>query len=177
MRIVRRDGWDAITLRGLAAEAGVSMGMVQHYFTTKEQMLRFAVEMMAEDTRQRIRQRVAELPQPIAPRTLVQTVLTEMIPDADRRPDEAEGAQVWVRRFLLPPDPDWPLSNGYAEVKTAVADQIQLVRPGKADAERDADALVALLDGMIYHIVTGNLTARAATAIISAQLDYVFGPQ
>ena len=43
-RITRRQGWDAISLRNVAAEAGVSMGMVQHYFTTKDQMLRFAVE-------------------------------------------------------------------------------------------------------------------------------------
>lgn len=174
-RITRRDGWDAISLRHLAAEAGVSMGMVQHYFVTKDQMLRFAVEMMAEDTKQRIRARVAALPQPVPPRQLVQTVLTEMIPDAERRAEEAEAAQVWVRRFALAPDPDSPLASGYTDVKNLLAEQIAQVRPGKADAERDADALIALLDGLIYNIVTGHQTARTANAIISAQLDYVFG--
>lgn len=174
-RITRREGWDAISLRNVAAEAGVSMGMVQHYFTTKDQMLRFAVEMMAEDTKQRIGQRVAELPQPIAPRQLVQTVLTEMIPDAGRRPDEAEGAGVWVRRFELAPDPNSPLHNGYDEVKGMISQQILLVRAGKADAERDADALIALLDGLIYNIVTGHQSPDLARAIMRAQLDYVFG--
>lgn len=174
-RITRSEGWDAITLRHLAAEAGVSMGMVQHYFTTKDQMLRFAVEMMAEDTKQRIRDRVAALPQPVAPRPFVQTVLTEMIPDADRRAVEAEAADVWVRRFLLPPDPDSPLHNGYDEIRNLVAEQIVLVRPGRADAERDADALIALVDGLIYNIVTGHQTASGATEILAAQLDYVFG--
>jgi AcrR family transcriptional regulator len=174
-RITRREGWDAITLRHLAAEAGVSMGMVQHYFSTKDQLLRFAVEMMGEDVKQRIRLRVAELPQPVGPRQLVQTVLTEMIPNVDRRATEAEAADVWVRRFLLPPDPGSPLHNGYDEVKTLISEQILLVRPGRTDAERDADALIALLDGLIYHIVTGHQTARGAIAIIEAQLDYVFG--
>lgn len=175
MVITRRDGWDAISLRHVAAEAGVSMGMVQHYFTTKDQMLRFAVEMMGEDTKQRIRARVAALPQPIAPRRLVQLVLTEMIPDPQRRPEEAQAAEVWVRRFAITPDPDSPLASGYDDVKNLFADQIGQVRPGKAAAERDADALIALLDGLIYNIVTGNQTARTANAIMRAQLDYVFG--
>ena len=78
MRITRADGWDAISLRKVAAEAGTSLGTVQHYFSTKEEMLRFAVEMMAEDTRRRIRERVAALPQPHPPRVLVETVLTEI---------------------------------------------------------------------------------------------------
>ncbi|HEX4222563.1 MAG TPA: TetR/AcrR family transcriptional regulator [Pseudonocardiaceae bacterium] len=176
LRITRRDGWDAISLRHVAAEAGVSMGMVQHYFTTKDEMLRFAVEMMAEDTKQRMRQRVAELPQPVSPRLLVQTMLTEMIPDADRRANEALGADIWVIRFLLAPKPESPLHSGYDQVKGAVADQITLVRPGRADAERDADALIALIDGLIYNIVTGHQDARTAVAIVRAQLDYVFGP-
>jgi AcrR family transcriptional regulator len=175
MIITRRDGWDAISLRHVAAEAGVSMGMVQHYFTTKDQMLRFAVEMMAEDTKQRIRARVAALPQPIAPRQLVATVLTEMIPDAARRPEEAQAAELWVRRFAIAPDPNSPLAGGYDDVKNLLAGQIGQVRPGKAAAERDADALIALLDGLIYNIVTGNQTACIANAIMLAQLDYVFG--
>ena len=175
MVITRRDGWDAISLRHVAAEAGVSMGMVQHYFTTKDQMLRFAVEMMGEDTKQRIRARVAALPQPIAPRRLVQIVLTEMIPDPQRRPEEAQAAELWVRRFALAPDPNSQLASGYDDVKNLFADRIGQVRPGKAAAERDAEALIALLDGLIYNIVTGKQTARTANAIMRAQLDYVFG--
>lgn len=83
-----------------------------------------------------------------------------MIPNVDRRATEAEAADVWVRRFLLPPDPGSPLHNGYDEVKTLISEQI---------------LLIALLDGLIYRIVTGHQTARGAIAIIEAQLDYVFG--
>lgn len=77
-RITRRDGWDAVSLRKVAAQAGVSMGMVQHYFTTKDEMLRFAIEMISEDVRGRIRARVAKLPEGHGPRLLVWTVLSEM---------------------------------------------------------------------------------------------------
>jgi TetR/AcrR family transcriptional repressor of bet genes len=176
MRITRREGWDAICLRKVAAEAGVSMGMVQHYFTTKDEMLRFAIEMMDEDTRQRIRARVAELPQPVTPRVLVGTVLTEMIPRASRREAEAEGAKVWIRRFMLRPESSAVLTKGAADVKTGLTDQIRLACPTKpqAEVERDAATLMALLDGLILNIVSGQQTADSATEILNAQLDHVF---
>jgi AcrR family transcriptional regulator len=175
MRITRKDGWDGVSLRKLAAEAGVSMGMVQHYFTTKDEMLRFAIEMMAEDTRQRIRRRVADLPEPPTPRLLVETVLTEMIPDPGRRAVEAEAAKVWMRRFMLRPESQAVLSQGAADLRTALTDQILLGRPGdRADAERNANTLIALLDGLIFNIVVGQQTAESATAILTAQLDCIF---
>ena len=175
MRITRKDGWDGVSLRKVAAEAGVSMGMVQHYFTTKDEMLRFAIEMMAEDTRQRIRRRIAELSEPPTPRLLVETVLTEMIPYPGRRATEAEAAKVWIRRFLLRPESQAALSQGAADLRAALTAQILLARPGEqADAERDADTLIALLDGLIYNIVIGQQTAESATAILTTQIDHIF---
>jgi TetR/AcrR family transcriptional regulator, transcriptional repressor of bet genes len=175
MRITRRDGWDGVSLRKIAAEAGVSMGMVQHYFATKDEMLRFAIEMMADDTRQRIRERVAALPQPPTPRVLVETVLTEMIPRTSRRATEAEGAEVWIRRFLLRPESRAILDKGGEELKAALTAQILLARPeDQAAAERDAGALMALIDGLIFNIVVGQLNEDTATEILRAQLDYVF---
>jgi AcrR family transcriptional regulator len=176
MRITRKDGWDGVSLRKVAAEAGVSMGMVQHYFTTKDEMLRFAIEMMAEDTRARIRRRVADLPEPPTPRLLVETVLTEMIPDPGRRATEAEAAKVWIRRFMLRPESRAALRDGAADLRTALTEQILLGRPGdRAAAQRDADTLIALLDGLIFNIVVGQQTAETATAILTAQLDHIFG--
>ena len=176
MRITRADGWDAITVRRVAAEAGTSVGTVQHYFSTKDEMLRFAIEMMADDTRRRIRERVAALPQPAAPRVLVETVLTEMIPDPKRRPAEAEAADVWMRRFTLSPSSTATLAEGGRELMTGLAEAIHAGRGGDpADAWRDAGALIALLDGLIFNIVVGTQTAETAIATIRAQLDYVFG--
>lgn len=175
MRITRSDGWDGVSLRKIAAEAGVSMGMVQHYFATKDEMLRFAIEMMAEDVRTRIRERVAALPQPIAPRVLVETALSEMIPRASRRTAETEGAEVWMRRFLLRPESRAIINNGAGDLRAGLITQILLARPGdQAGAERDAGALMALIDGLIFNIVMGLLDDDTATEILRGQLDYIF---
>jgi AcrR family transcriptional regulator len=177
MRITRRDGWDAISLRKVAAEAGVSMGMVQHYFSTKDEMLRFAIEMITEDVRRRIRARVATLPENHSPRLLVWTVLSEMIPSPARRTEEVEAAYVFVRRFLLSPSSAAQFTRDGAELKQAIKDQILLGRKGSdADAERDAGGLVAMLNGLMYEFVAGAQTSESALDTMRAQVEFVFGP-
>jgi AcrR family transcriptional regulator len=179
-RLTRSDGWEAISLRKVAAEAGVSMGMVQHYFKTTDEMLRFALEVMSEDVRARIRRRIAALPEPHTPRLLVHTVLTEMIPHPARRRAEMDGAAVFIRRFLLAPASAAALAPGGVELNNGLVDQIRASRATRATAtdstaERDAAGLLALLDGLIFAIVTGQQTSETALAILETQLDYVFG--
>lgn len=179
-RVTRRAGWDAVSVRKVAAEAGVSVGMVQHYFTTKDELLRFAFEMIDEDVRQRIRGRIADLPQPHTPRRLVGTVLTEMIPQPSRRQTEADAATVFLERFSLPPEHATQVAAGAEQVRNGLIDQIRLARANSGDAraaERDADGLLALLDGLILHIVTGQLTSESALEILETQLDRVLGTE
>jgi TetR/AcrR family transcriptional regulator, transcriptional repressor of bet genes len=180
-RITRREGWDAISLRKVAAEAGVSMGMVQHYFTTKDEMLRFAIEMIEEDVRARVRERVAKLPQPHTPRLLVWTVLSEMIPRPTRRTTEIEAAEIFMRRFMLSPESKARFAASGGQLRTAIRDQILLSRKdsgprAEADADRDAGGLVALLNGLMFDFVTGEQTADGALAAMRAQIEFVFGP-
>jgi AcrR family transcriptional regulator len=176
-RLTREQGWEAISLRKVAAQAGVSMGMVQHYFTTKDDMLRFALEMISEDVRARIRVRTAELPEPHTPRALVETVLTEMIPQPSRRQSELDAAAVFIRRFMLKPESAAGLAAGGVELKSVLIEQIRLSQAtgdGEA-AERDAGGLLALLDGLMFAIVTSQQTPQTAMGILHTQLDHVFG--
>jgi AcrR family transcriptional regulator len=176
-RITRRDGWDAISLRKVAAEAGVSMGMVQHYFTTKDEMLAFAIEMISEDVRMRIRARVAKLPQQHTPRRLVWTVLSEMIPRPSRRTTEVEAANVFVRRFTLSPRSAARFRADGVELRAAIKDQILLARKGsEAAADRDAGGLIALFNGLMFEFVTGDQTSDTALETLRTQIEFVFGP-
>lgn len=47
-RVVADHGFAGASLRHVAAEADVSMGLVQHYFRTKEEMLGFAMAAVAQ---------------------------------------------------------------------------------------------------------------------------------
>ena len=47
-RLAVARGADAVSMRDVAAEAGVSLGMVQHYFRSKDEMLLFALDHMRD---------------------------------------------------------------------------------------------------------------------------------
>ena len=66
------------------------------------------------------------------------------------------------------------LRKGAADLRAGLTEQIQLGRLGdRAAAERDADILIVLLDGLIFNIAIGQQTAESATAILTAQLDLI----
>ncbi|RZQ61853.1 TetR/AcrR family transcriptional regulator [Amycolatopsis suaedae] len=48
LRVVARDGIEEVSVRTVAAEAGISPGAVQKYFPAKEELLEFAFEMTGE---------------------------------------------------------------------------------------------------------------------------------
>ncbi|MFI9387668.1 TetR/AcrR family transcriptional regulator [Kutzneria sp. NPDC052558] len=170
-RITRRDGWEAITLRGVAAEAGVSMGLVQHYFRSKDEMLRFALEIIVDDVRAELRRVVAALPEPRTPRQLVTAVMMELVPRD--RPNEAETAAVFMRRLQLRPESLARLGAGQPDLRELLAEQIRLARPD-TDADLAADGLIALLEGLIFVVVTGQQSSATARKVMAAQLDHVF---
>ncbi len=58
LELASREGVERVTLRAVAAEARVSMGQVQHYFATKEDMLLYAVEHAMQGMERRIHERV-----------------------------------------------------------------------------------------------------------------------
>lgn len=60
-RILGRDGAHAVTMRAVAAEAGVSLRLVQYYGKDKAQLLTAALERLADKSIRRWRERSAEL--------------------------------------------------------------------------------------------------------------------
>jgi len=53
-RLAARRGLEGVSLRHVAVEAGVSMGQIQHYFTTKDEMLLFALRTMSDRVERRL---------------------------------------------------------------------------------------------------------------------------
>ncbi|GAA3213481.1 hypothetical protein GCM10020256_13660 [Streptomyces thermocoprophilus] len=57
--LIAHSGMEAVSLRDVATQAGVSMGAVQRCFRTKEDMLLFALEHIAQHVSDRANQRIA----------------------------------------------------------------------------------------------------------------------
>lgn len=172
-RVVARDGFEEVSLRRVAAEAGVSMGLVQHYFRTKEQMLLFALDTMEELAGARFAAELAALPDPPPPRAAVRAFLFQLLP-LDEAQTEGHLLYALLGGALRYDQIGERLRTGMAQLHQYFVAQIAAV--GHApDPEVAAATLLALADGLAAHVLVGYLTPAAATAALDGQLDAVFG--
>src|ERR1700754_297226 len=88
MRVAAEQGLEAVSLRHVAAAAGVSAGVVPHYFRTKGEVMGFATNVVRERSQKRIESALAALGPDPAPRLFVRTMLAALLPlDAATRED------------------------------------------------------------------------------------------
>jgi AcrR family transcriptional regulator len=149
-RLASREGLDAVTMRGVAAEAGWSTGAVAHYFADKEELVLFAFETVADRVGRRI-VRAAE--QGRGPLELVRGQLVEGLPlDAERRAE----VRLWFAFLALAetrPQLARAGREAYREWRDRIAEtledgQRQGLVDESIDPAREAAALVALVDGL-----------------------------
>jgi AcrR family transcriptional regulator len=140
-RIVARDGVEAVTVRAVAAETGMSTSVVSHYFADKADLLRLAFHLVVERTRARA------LTAPAGGRA--RALLAAALPLDDERRTEA---RIWFSLLGLAiarPELAADQQRTYAAWRTALAAALREegLRPG-LDAEAAAAALIGLVDGL-----------------------------
>ncbi|MEV0648426.1 TetR/AcrR family transcriptional regulator [Phytomonospora sp. NPDC050363] len=169
-RIIATRGLDAVSLRDVAAEAGVSMGAVQHYFKTKEDMLVFALEDVNERGAARVGEYLAAIPD-AGPRDTLRGVLLQMLPvDEESREAVAVGLAFWAKAATSPRLAEH-LREGYGALRDLIALLLGQSKPAPGvDAADEADALFALAEGLSSHILVGHREPATAVRIIDAQL-------
>lgn len=171
VRIAGSQGLGAVSLREVALEAGVSMGAVQHYFASKDEMLLYALRhwlSLEPHPASRVRQRLAS--PPAEPKAILRTLAAEYLPHDEHSRADATVAFAFASR---------------ATVETALA---QVLRPAFAafvetlrtvlensktplDAYAEAQRLAALLDGLRLPVLTGALRYEDALAAAHRHLD------
>jgi DNA-binding transcriptional regulator YbjK len=78
-RLVAHGGVEAVSLRSVAAEAGVSMGRVQYYFPTKDDLLLHGLQEAHRRMESRITARLAEQDDHVGERGMLLAVLDELL--------------------------------------------------------------------------------------------------
>ncbi|GAA3341574.1 hypothetical protein GCM10020358_33470 [Amorphoplanes nipponensis] len=61
MRVAAEQGLESVSLRHVATRAGVSAGMVQHYFDSRDEMMAFALSVVRERSALRVTEALAAL--------------------------------------------------------------------------------------------------------------------
>ena len=174
MRLAATRGLQEVSLRHVAAQAGVSTGMVQHYFRTKDEMMMFALGMVMDRIRERSQAELA----PASPRELVRGLLLQVLPLDEMRRLENHVVLAFLAYAAVKPSIASGLREAAAQMRTFLADQLRAASPADGvDPERAAAGLLALVDGLGLQLLSRQYAEQDAVAALDAQLALLFGTQ
>lgn len=176
MRVAAERGPEAVSLRHVAAAAGVTTGMVQHYFATKDELMLFALEVIAE----RIQARMSAEPDLAdSPSAMLRSLLTHLLPlDENRRVEGLVGLAA-VSYAASHPAVAEVLCRSNLGLRQYVGQRLRALSDGgelpvRIRPEPTATALVALVDGLGQQVLTGAYSPQDALAAFDAQLALIF---
>jgi AcrR family transcriptional regulator len=178
-RITERGGLGAVSFREVAAEAGVSVRLVQYYFGTKAELLREANRQALQTMGARIAERaLAAMDGDPSPRTVVATIAREFLPTDD----ESRRAMLLYYAFYTAQMTDASL-RGAGEVPRGfidlVADQLRRgqregsVAP-QVQPELEAAVLLAVIPAAASGVLAGYGTVGEARALVEYAIDRMF---
>ena len=174
-RLASREGLEAVTVRGVAEEAGWSTGAVVHYFSDKEDLLLSAFQTVADRVSRRLDKLEERTNEPLA---LARAWLVEGLPlDSDRRAE----VRVWFALLglaLTRPALARAQRLTYRAWRGRVAELLRdaqdagVVR-ADVDCPAAATALVALVDGLAIQATFEPRAVSGARAVelVDAHLD------
>jgi AcrR family transcriptional regulator len=182
LRLAATEGLESVSLRHVATEAGVSMGAVQHYFRTKDAMLRFALEYQAQRREQRIVAKLTEAGRPPTVREIVRTSLLEVLPtDEASRSEWLVGIAFFIRAMHVP-EMAAVIAEGAPKVIAFFAEQLAMAqREGRlvegVAPHQEAVVLWSIVDAQATGIVLGERSADDAIVTVDYYLDRLFVPE
>lgn len=179
LHLIATRGLEAASLRNVAAQAQVSMGAVQHYFTTKQDMIAFALKHNYERSTRRIPKLIADASGPLATRDALRILLIDLLClDGESR----EGARL-AAAILAGAMIDDQIAEtariayhgvfGFLTQQLSAADQRGELKLG-TEPEHAALYLHAVVEGLRWPTLLGVTTADEATAVLDEHLNHLF---
>lgn len=173
-RVLLRDGIEGVSIRGVAAEAGLSTGALRHYFGTKEELLAGADRLLVE----RVIGRLERRPRGSSVRDGVRGALVEVLPLDDERRTEAAvwfafASRSFVARRISSEHRN--VFDGTRELCQFVVNELDAageLAPG-LDARMEAYRLHALIDGLVVQALMGRLQTGELLGVLDTHLDQV----
>jgi AcrR family transcriptional regulator len=185
LRAAAARGLHATVMREVAAEAGVSLRLVQYYFGTKEELLLAAMQHLADQFAGRAQARISrlkEMENPVQPRDVIAAILTEALPaDEERRTFTVLYTAYFALSLTEPALAIAPLVRNGATVIDVLAGQLRAAQAaGQAPAGLDPDAEALILNamsaGLGTTVLAGHSSVEHAQAVIDYHLRRLFPP-
>lgn len=170
-RITLRGGLAAATFREVAAEAGVSVRLIQYYFGAKADLLLATQRCVAERATDRLRRHLDAAGE--SPREVLTAVLTSFLP-AD---DESRTAMLMFISLhtaaLLDPKLRRPETAAVPQaLQQLIAGQLRRARlRAGVDPDQEAVILTAIVPSLAQAVLDGSMSVEAARAAVGYALD------
>ncbi|GLZ78828.1 transcriptional regulator [Actinorhabdospora filicis] len=164
------------TLTDVAATAGVSVGLVQRYFRSKDELLRFGFDHVCRRTRER----VGRVPIVLPVRNVVIALMEQILP---LEPEREKELGVWLS-FVQASLTDTELAATHQASVTELIDGLTAAFEGAQragelppglDLRAEAAALAAFVDGLcLHHATTQSFDAARSRAALRTYVDRMF---
>ena len=157
--VIAERGIEGVTLRSVAAEAGVSVGRIQHYHASREELVRDSCRELLKAATQRF-----EAAGDATPVERLRRLILGRIPTT---PEFAIGTSIWLAyeaKSVDDPVIAELVQRGHAGgVRETAA---LLGECGVADAPAVALRLMATAEGLAIRVLVGGLEPRGATELL-----------
>jgi TetR/AcrR family transcriptional repressor of bet genes len=176
-QLIADRGIEAVTLRAVAATAGVSMGRVQHYFSSRDELVLHGCRVMVDGAEQNFSRRA----DPDHPWDQLRVLVRWAVPTT---PEFRMGTKVWfaytAKAFDSPRIADLvrDAQRGSVALAADLLARAQAGRIVRADLDPEVVALrlLATSEGYAARVLVGSLDAAAALAALDADLEALRAP-
>jgi AcrR family transcriptional regulator len=171
LRVVGRHGLHGTSLRDVAAEAGVSLRLVQYYFPTKEQLLLFTTSYLARRLSEQAASR-AGAAEGGSPRVVIEATLAALLPtDPETRRFHLAHAAFAVLAMTDSGVAAQAVLTGPDAREELLVGQLRAVLAPPADPRAEAVGLLAMSAGLATSVLAGVRGADEALGVLRHHLD------
>jgi TetR/AcrR family transcriptional regulator, transcriptional repressor of bet genes len=165
LRLVTKGGIEAVSMRSVAEEAKVSLGMVQRHFSNKEAMLHFAMQYSVSQLEQRFSNKIQT---DTSPKEALFLLLSELCLVSPQTRGEL---QIWLS-FLHQAVSQSAFAPHLVGYYKSLLEVLVYLEPNKN--KTNAYALLALADGLTIQRLLGIISHEEAVVVLQNHLDWLF---
>lgn len=163
-RLIEREGLDAVSVRSVAREAGLSTGSLRHVFSTQAELLAFAMSALGE----RLGERLAALDPSASPLDAAFDVLSQIVPLDSERQREAEVWFAFVARARVNDELRALNERMDESLRHVVRRAVEPLSP--ADLDLAVEEIYALVDGLTLHAVVHRSSPETMRRVLREAL-------
>ena len=172
-QVILEQGMKGATVRNIARKAGLSLGALRHYFSTQEELLIYAMDLVKE----RVSERVEKIAlKNLPPKEMVLQMLLEIVPTNETTRAEME---VWLEfvLFFRNKGNRESQNDGILEGIQKLLDSLDQAQFLKKEIDKDLETerLCALIDGLAIHAILNpeRLTKERIISILEHHIDEI----